>query len=82
MNGADTNSQSNISMSFQDSWWVTWWDGDTFHTRRFLIKGEEAWTECEISYRSVQSEEAYDPFDDIAYRAMTGIVFNVFVQAH
>ena len=56
-----------------NSWWVTWWKGDTYHTRRFLMNGEEAWADCEISYQSVNGE--YNPFDEIAYRALQGLVF-------
>ena len=52
---------------------LTWWKGDTYHTRRFLMNGEEAWADCEISYQSVNGE--YNPFDEIAYRALQGLVF-------
>ena len=57
----------------ENTWWVTWWKGDTYHTRRFLMNGEDAWADCEISYQSVNGE--YNPFDEIAYRALQGLVF-------
>ena len=58
-----------------DSWELTWWKGDTFHSRKFLMRGEEAWCDCEISYKSIMSEEVYDPFDEIASRAIKSIAF-------
>ena len=57
----------------ENSWRITWWKGDTYHTRRFLMNGEEAWADCEISYQSVNG--VYNPFDEIAYRALQGLVF-------
>ena len=56
-----------------NSWWITWWKDDTYHTRRFIMNGEEAWADCEISYQSVNG--VYNPFDEIAYRALQGLVF-------
>ena len=59
----------------ENSWELTWWEGETFHSRKFLMKDEEAWSDCEISYKSVQNEEVYDPFDEIAFRAIKSLVF-------
>ena len=59
----------------EDSWELFWWKGDTFHSRRFLMKGEEAWSDCSISYETSRNEETYDPFDEIVHRAIQSLVF-------
>jgi len=59
----------------EDSWELTWWEGETFHRRKFLMNGEETWGECEISYQSVNNEAVYDPLDDIVHRAIESLAF-------
>jgi len=59
----------------EDSWELTWWEGETFHRRKFLMDGEEVWGECEISYQSVNNEAVRDPLDEIMRRAIQSLAF-------
>ena len=59
----------------KDSWELYWWKGETFYSRRFLMKGEEAWCDCEISYQSSPNEGMYGPGDEIVHRAIQSLVF-------
>ena len=59
----------------EDSWELYWWKGETFHSRKFVINGEETWSDCEISYQSSPDEGMYGPGDEIVHLSIQSLVF-------
>jgi hypothetical protein len=58
----------------EDYWKLAWREEDVVHYRKFRIKGEEAWADCEIYY---EWEEGVvdDPLPDLTDRAVDSLAF-------
>ena len=60
----------------EGSWELTWWEGNVFHHRRFIMN-EEIWCDCEISYESVPREDVYDPLSDLRFDSVRSLAIAV-----
>jgi len=60
----------------EDDYWVlSWEEGETSYLRRFVIKGSEAWADCEISYQIPPRIEERMYYDEVVHRSIHSLVY-------
>jgi hypothetical protein len=59
----------------EDYWKLVWREEDIVYRRKFQIKGEEVWVDCEIHYEWEEGD-VHDPLPDLTDRAVDSLVFS------